>query len=496
MAAINFINLSTARSEKRIKEVGLRKVVGAYRRQLISQFLCEAVSVSFIALAISMILISIVLPHFNNLTAKKLILFQHGDISIFLILIFTALLTGLLAGSYPAIYLSSFNPAKILKGTITRTPKAGNLRKIFVITQFAASIILIISTLVINKQVDFIKTRDPGYKKDNLLYFRMNDSIKTQYTAIKHQLLQNPEIQNVSQCYYLPNWHGPSVNLREWEGKTDDKEIMLYYLSADFDYISTMGMTINQGRDFSETFTSDTQSNIIVNMEAVRQLGMEDPVGKNVNISGSDLRIIGVVNNFNIENIRNKINPFAIFIQPSQARYALLRIKSDNINHLLDDIKESVAEFEGDFPVDIRFMDDMLDSMYRLEMTSVKIVCSFSILAIIISCLGLFGLTAFIAEKRTKEIGIRKTLGASASSIIILLSRQFALLMVVASLIAYPAAYYLSAAWLQNYAFKTRISIDLFIIAGLATIGITVVTVVFQSMKAAYANPLKALRIE
>ena len=496
IACVNFMNLATARSEKRIKEVGLRKVVGANRRQLIQQFLGESILLSFFALLLAIILVKMILPNFNELIQRDLNLFSSPDLHIFLGLIGITLITGIIAGSYPAFFLSSFQPVKVLKGLTKKGSRSILLRRFLVIAQFSFSIILVIGTIVVYKQLYYMQNMKLGYDKEQLVSILMNEEVRKKYIIIKNELQLNPNILNVTASMNSPTWEWPSVTLSNWEGRNSDKEIKLYHGSVDYGYFETFKMEIIEGRSFSEQFSTDLTSALIVNEEAVRQMDMMNPIGKRLSAWDHSGSIIGVVKDFNFDNVRNKINPLVLKLAPEETQFIFIRIKPANIQNTLHSIENIVKRVAPEYPFEYSFLTDNLNNLYIIESVILKIVLYFTCLTIFIACLGLFGLVSFIAEERTKEIGIRKVLGASVSNIVLYLSKEFIVLVVLANIIAWPAAYFAMNKLLDNYAYHYNISIFVFLLSAVLAIIITLITVSYQALKAAYANPVDALRYE
>ena len=493
IACINFMNLATARSAKRAREVGLRKVVGARRIQIIRQFFGESIVLTICALGFSVLIVEVLLPLFNNLSGKNLKLDLSGNMAIFAGLIGIALFTGFLSGSYPALFLSSFLPGKVLKSTYRSGSSSSALRKILVVFQFSLSIFLIISTAVIYSQLQYIQSKDLGFNKENLIYASINDRIKENYDAIENEILQNPHILNMTRTFQLPSYNRYSAPV-EWEGKTPDQNIVFNISLVDPDYLDTLKLELVHGRNFSNEFSTDT-SNYILNEEAVKQMGLESPIGKWLEF-GEKGEIIGVVRNYHYMPFTYEIQPLILYYNPSYYRYTILRISGDDIPQTLGFLEETWTKFAPAFPFEYHFLDEDYEQIYRTEHRLGELLRYFSFLAIFISCLGLFGLASFMAEQRTKEIGVRKVLGATISSVTLLLSREYTKWVLLANIIAWPVAYFGMRKWLQGFAYKVDISVLTFVLAGLLTLVIALLTVSYQAIKAAVANPVEALRHE
>ncbi|MCD4834434.1 MAG: ABC transporter permease [Bacteroidales bacterium] len=496
IACINFMNLTTARSSNRAKEIGLRKVVGAKRKNVISQFFCESIFMSLLSFVIALVLVALLLPKFNELSGKELSAGLISDPYILTMLIVIAVITGLIAGSYPALYLSAFNPIKVLKGKLSSGAKSSGLRRTLVVIQFTLSVALIISTILIAKQIKYINNKDLGYNKHHLIYLGMENNTRQNYKSIKQQLLQNPNIKGVTTSRVLPVYACPSMTLEEWEGKSDDRTMSLHYFPVGFDFFETMQISMAEGRAFSEYLSSDTINSFIVNEEAVRQMGMENPIGKTITLDEEPGYIVGVMKDFNFNNIKNKIAPLMLYIDPNQANICFIRVGTNDIQKTLDYIQDIWKSFEPDYEFNYRFMDETLENLYRAEQRSNTLINYFSIFAIFISCLGIFGLASFMAEQKTKEIGIRKVLGASVPTIVRMFSAEFTKLIIIGNILAWPIAYYAMNRWLENFAYHTELSLWMFVLGAVLSIAVVIITISYQSYKAAIRNPAESLRNE
>ena len=502
IACINFMNLATARSANRAKEVGVRKVMGSERQQLIGQFMTESILTTVLAMLLAVCLVSVALPGFNTIAAKELRIVQLVSPYYLPVLIALPIVVGLLAGSYPAFFLSSFQPITVLKGKINVNFRSVGLRSGLVVFQFMMSVVLIIGTLIVYRQITYIQTKNVGFNRDQLLTVNDVYAIGKQAETFRQEVLRLPGVVSGSISGYLPTPSNRSDNSFFAEGQADlNKGINMQNWGVDYDYVKTLGMQIVQGRNFSRAFGSDS-TGIIVNEAAVRILGFKDPIGKRIwGFDDPQLKarktytIIGVVKNFHFESLRRNIGALSMILQPNSGS-ASFRVSSANVPDLMKQIEAKWKQIAPGQPFSYQFMDDSFDEMYRAEQRIGTIALTFAALAILIACLGLFGLAAFMAEQRTKEIGVRKVLGASVTSIIGLLSKDFLKLVLIAIVIASPLAWYAMNQWLSDFAYKIDIEWWMFALAGLLAVGIALVTVSFQSIKAALMNPVKSLRSE
>ncbi|HEX5153758.1 MAG TPA: ABC transporter permease [Parafilimonas sp.] len=497
IACINFMNLATAVSGQRAKEVGLRKTIGALRSQLIAQFIGESLLLSFVSLIIAVAIVYLMLPLFNQLAAKT-ISFNLFNANIFLSLTGIALLTGILSGSYPAFFLSSFNPVKALKGNKILRSNKSFLRNGLVVLQFSISIILIVSTLVIYNQLQFIQNRDIGYNKENLLYMQMPQvgDLKNNKDAMAATLALYPDIKNYTFTDNLPTNLTQNSSRLIWPGMNPGTQVEAYRLRVDENFAGTFGMKIITGRFFSKDFGGD-DSSFVVNEAALKIMHIKpgDAVGKSITFWDEKAPIIGVVKDFNFKPVQQPIGPL-IMKSNFAGGYVVLKTTPANIQKVIASLQKSFHNVYGDYPFSYGFVNDDLSKLYVTEQRMEKLFNVFSVLSIIISCLGLFGLATFAAQQRIKEIGVRKVLGASEAGIVALLSKDFIQLVIVSFIIAFPVAWWAMNEWLQHFAYRINISWWLFAIAGLITVVIAFATVSFQAIKAAIANPVKSLRTE
>ena len=495
IACINFMNLTTARSVKRAREIGIRKVVGAVRSALRYQFIGEAVLLSFFAIVISLLLVALILPSFNSITGKQIPLPVNQKI-FWISLPALALVTGLISGSYPAVFLSSLNPVRVLKGTLKFSTGAAWFRKGLVVFQFALSIILIIGMIVISRQVDFVQSENLGYDRENLIYIPLEGDLTGKYSLFKDQALKMDGVKHVTRISQTPTQIENGTGGVEWEGKDPKTLPMFTQASVGYDFTKTMDIKILEGRDFSKDFATDSVG-YIVNEAALKKIGYKDPVGKPLTFWEKKGTIIGVAKDFHFNSLHEPINPLIIRYGEKETYGAVLvRTDPGKTKQAIANLEKLCKQLNPQFPFTYSFSDEEYQKLYKSEQVISKLANSFAFLAIFISCLGLLGLAMFTAEQRTREIGIRKVLGASVTALFTLMSREFIFLVCIALLIASPVAWWLMNNWLQNYAYRTPISWWMFLLAGTLAIIIALITVSFQATKAAIANPIKSLRTE
>ena len=501
IACINFINLATARSTRRANEIGVRKVLGSNKIQLVKQFLSESIIFSFIAVIISVMIVELAQPYFNELTDKGLLLNIFGSPFVIPALILFSFVVGTIAGLYPALLLASFKPIAVLKSGTSVNNTKGGLRKGLVVFQFATSIILFIGTFVIYSQMKYIKSKNLGFNKDQVLVIHNVNDLGTQQSAFADAVRENANILNASLSRGLQNYN-LTANIFRKEGESKVNHTLVT-LAVDYNYLDTYKLKMKSGRYFSRDFGTDTLG-IILNEAAVKKMNYAgDPLNSRLLFNlgdGSRSRkytVIGVVKDFNLQSLKEKIRPAAlIIIRNNSAAFLSVKLSTKDIQNSIKFISEKWKEFGQSKPLEYSFFDDNFGELYRSEIQSNKVFTIFALLAIIIACLGLFGLTAFTAEQRTKEIGIRKILGATIPNIVTMLSKEFLILVVLANLIAWPAAYFIMNKWLEDFAYKVQIGMSVFLIAALAVLAIAIITVSFQAIKAAIANPIKSLRYE
>ncbi|MFC1563335.1 ABC transporter permease [candidate division KSB1 bacterium] len=499
IACINFMNLSTARSTGRATEIGMRKVIGARKKDLLQQFLGEAVIMAMIAFILALVICRLMLPVYNELSGKQIELNLSGNILALSIFTGVAFITGILAGSYPAFFLSSFQPVKVLKSSKISGSKGGStiLRKILVTAQFSISIILIISTLVVFNQLDYIRNKDLGYDKEHVIYLEMNDGLKRNYQAIKNELIRTQGILEVSCASSIPGLSNNNAGDLDWEGKPPDVNGSMNFITVDYDYFKTLGIELIDGRPFSREMATDPREGFIVNEEAVKLMKMEYPVsGKFFRMWQKSGKLIGVVKNSHFLSLHSEIGPVFYTIWPYFNEVVLIKLNAADISGTIKSIENVCTEINSGYPFEYQFLDERIEKRYSTEQNLGNIFKYFTFLAIFISCLGLFGLSSFTAQQRTKEIGIRKALGSTVNSIMLLLTKEFTLLVIIANVIAWPASYFLMKKWLGNFAYRIDLGMEIFLLAGAGALIIALFTVSFQAIKAAIANPVKSLRYE
>ncbi|MCG3156381.1 MAG: hypothetical protein DKINENOH_03005 [bacterium] len=504
IAGINFMNLATARSANRAKEVGMRKVLGSVRTQLVKQFLSESVLLAFLALFIALLLIELLLPAFNRLADKELTLHFSTNLGFASGLAGVALVTGVLAGLYPAVVLSSFQPIAVLKGSLKAGAKSPWLRSTLVVLQFAISIVLLVGTGVVFQQLEYMRNKRLGFNKEQVVVLPIETATGLRnFEAFREQLLQNPNFINVAAASGVPGRIEDDTAHR-LEGAPEEVAYPLQIFRGSVDLLSTLEIAVAAGRGFSREFVSDTSEACLLNETAARLMGMtpQSALGKKLTQIGptpaqSDVRtIIGVVKDFHFESLHREIKPLVMSIAPREFVNVVARLRPENIPATIAFLQEKWPAFEPGYPFRYFFLDEDFGRLFRNEEQQSKIFGSFTILAVLIACLGLFGLASFIAEQRTKEIGVRKVLGASVQQVILLLSKDFTRLVAVAFVIATPVAYVAMNKWLQDFAYRTTLSPAIFVLAGALALVIAWLTVSYQAVKAALTNPVEALRYE
>ncbi|MCF6404827.1 ABC transporter permease [Chitinophaga filiformis] len=495
LASINFMNLSTARSVKRSKEVGIRKAIGSLRQQLIGQFLTESLVVSFLALVLAVLLVQLSLPFFNGLSDKVISIPWRQPLFWVLILSFTVI-TGLVSGSYPAFYLSGFAPVKVLKGAFRAGRFSSLPRKVSVVVQFTVSVTLIIGTLIVYQQIRHARNRPVGYTREGLITIDMNTpDMSGHYDAIRNDLLATGAVAEMAQSNSAPT-EVSSNNIVDWKGKDPNIVVSPGTIAVSHDFGNTLGWKIIEGRDFSRSFPSDTGA-FILNESAVKVTGFKHPIGQVMRWQGKDHVIIGVIKDMVMESPYQPIRPTIFHLQPSWARLITIRIKPDvPLREALAKIETVFSRYDPGSPFVYKFTDDEYAKKFNDEERIVNLTAFFAALAIFISCLGLFGLASFIAEQRTKEIGIRKVMGASVFSLWKMLSKDFVVLVIISCVIAIPLAWYSLHQWLQQYEYRTQISWWIFATAAIGALVITLLTVSYQAIKAVIMNPLGSLKAD
>lgn len=493
LACINFMNLSTARSEKRAKEVGIRKAIGSLRRQLIGQFLSESVFFSLLAFVLALVLVQLSLPFFNGLAGKQMSLFWNSPLFWIVALAFT-LLTGIISGSYPAFYLSGFEPIKVLKGVFRAGRFASLPRKVLVVVQFSVSVILIIGTIIVFRQIQYAKDRPTGFSRNGLISVPLTEGLYGKYNILRSDLLQTGVVENMAESSQ-PASHFSNNNSIEWRGKDPNLEIYFRDVNVTPEFGNTVGWTIKQGRDFSKNFLTDSGA-VILNESAVTATGLKEPVGEIIKFGGKNYTVIGIAKDMLTQSPYDPMHPSVFFCEGWMGVVTIRMKPGISEANALVKIAGVFKKYTPGNPFQYKFVDDEYAKKYSNEVRVGNLASFFAILAIFISCLGLFGLASFVAEQRTKEIGVRKVLGATVFNLWKMQSREFVGLVIIACLIAIPVAWYFLNQWLQNYSYRMEISAWIFIAAIAGSLIITLLTVSFQAIKAAVANPVKSLRTE
>ncbi len=498
MSCINYMNLATARAVRRSKEVGIRKVVGAKRTHLIKQFLGESFLLTFIAFIIAIFIVEITLPGFNSLIEKDLSFNIINNFQFTLGLFVLMVVAGVLAGGYPALAISSFKPITIVSGQHRSGPKGAALRNLLVLTQFTISIILIICTLVVNSQLGFIRHQDMGYSKDNILVMPISDKeVRNKLDAVKTELLRNPDILSVSASNTLPNdvdWGF----MADWPGKAENVKIEIRAGLVDYDFIDLYQLKLVEGRNFSRDFPSDEKGAYLLNESAVKTLDWESYLGREFGSETRRGKIVGIIKDFHLLSLHEKIQPLFYYLDPSNRfkQHISVKISGNRIPETIAFLEEKMKTFSPSYPFGYSFFDEIFDRAYIIEQ---KLASTFTICAmitILIACLGLLGLASFTAEQKTKEIGIRKVMGATVSGIVLMLSKKFTRWVLAANIIAWPIAYVAMKQWLQNFAYRAGLGIEIFVLSGLLALLIALGTISYQSFRAASANPVESLRYE
>ena len=498
IACVNYMNLSTARSSSRGHEVGIRKVVGARRLHLIHQFLGESVLMSGMALVLALILVKALLPVLNGIAGKSLqfsLLQPPWMIPLLLILV---VVVGVVAGIYPSLFLSSSDPARVMKSAQPFRSRRSLFREGSVVGQFTISVLLIICTLVVSRQLGYIRNRPLGFQTDYVISMPFNNDLKRRYTSFRNELLREPGVLSVTACQAAPYNADYKTQGIQWMGKDPEFVASFRYNISDFTYFETFGIETVQGRTFSRKFPTD-RTNFVVNEDAVQYMGMKDPIGQPLSMWGNRGTIIGVVKDFHHVSLHREIMPQVFTINPrlyDSLQYVFIKISSNNVPEILGAIRRTTDKFAPAFPFDYEFLDEGIDNLYRSEQRLGRIFGNFAFLAMFISCLGIFGLSAFAVERRTKEIGIRKVLGATTPGIMVLTSREFLKWLVVANIVAWPIAWFAMNKWLQKFAYRTGINPVWFLLAGLLSVSIAFIPVIYHTGRAALSNPVDSLRYE
>ncbi|MFD2561248.1 ABC transporter permease [Aquimarina rubra] len=495
IACINFMNLATARSEKRANEVGVRKAMGSSRSRLMVQFVSEALMMAFFASLVSVLLLILLLPQFNLLIEKELVLGLNNPLHVTMLLSIT-IICGVFAGLYPAFYLSSFKPVEVLKGIKVTSASASFIRKGLVVGQFTISIVFIICTIIVYQQIQHAKNRELGYDKDQLISMRVNDEMINKFNIIQQDLIKTGFVHNAALCNSQILSAGNNGSGFRWKGGTDTEEVLLSFRNITEGFFDTTGMEIVEGRGFGKNVDADS-TNVMVSQSLAELMGTENVIGNKISRGEDYYEIIGVVKDYLYGDMYDTSDPVLFINNPYYARYMFIKTKAGTpINEALSRVEEVMKKHTPAFPFEYTFVDDEFNAKFKNEQLVGKLSQIFALLAILISCLGLFGLAAYTAEQRSKEIGVRKVLGASVTGIVKLLSKDFLKLVLISLVIAVPIAWLTMSNWLQDFAYRIEINWLVFIIAGFVAIIIALATVSFQAVKAAIANPVNSLKTE
>ena len=494
IACINFMNLSTARASRRAKEVGVRKAVGAEKRYLIRQFLGESALISFLSLLLAILLVITFLPQFNLLTEKHISLAFNAQV--WLGILGLTLFTGMLAGSYPALYLSSFQPVRVLKGQLKGSWGELWARRGLVVFQFTLSMILIVAVLVVYRQIQFVQSKNLGYEKENLIYFSKEGRVAEHTETFLNEAGQLPGIVSISSLAHNLVGRQNNTSGLNWEGKNPDDRILFENVRVNYDLLETIGVELVEGRFFSKDFGADS-SKIIFNETAIDIMGYEDPIGKKITLwDDYEMEIIGVVKDFHFQSLHESMNPLFFWLDPDLPWNIMARLEKGREKEALDNLTAFYEGFNPGFSLDFEFIDEQYARQYKAEQLVGTLSKYFAGFAILISCLGLLGLAAFTADRKKKEIGIRKVLGASTQQIVLLLTGDFTRLVIISILIGLPLSYFLTQNWLEQFAYKIDLSLGFFAAAGILTLLISWLTVSSQAYRSAQIDPQECLKSE
>ncbi|MEZ4777196.1 MAG: ABC transporter permease [Bacteroidia bacterium] len=494
IACINFMNLATARSVKRAKEIGVRKVIGATRSSLISQFMSESILTVMISMVVVVLSMELLMPFFNSLTGKNLSI-DYASPQYWLIFLGIAGFAGILSGSYPSFFLSSFQVVQILKGTLKFGNSAVWIRMGLVVFQFSLSILLIIGALVVNQQVNFLKNQNLGLDKENMIFFGHSQNMNNNFPALKEKMLSVPGVTSVSISDQNPLMVQNSTSSPDWEGKDPNLEMYFHVLKVNEDFLDNMHIGLASGRNFSTDYSLDS-ANYLINETSAKAMGLTEPLDKELEVWGRKGRIIGVIKDFHITSMHTPIEPVILTLRPEDCGFMFARTAPGQIETALAGLTTIYKEYNGNLPMDYRFLDDTYQQYYESETVMGQLARYFAGIAIFIACLGLLGLASFSAQQRTREIGIRKVLGASVPNLVMLMSRSFVLLVGLAFVISTIAGWLLLSYWLSGYAYRTDMGIGVFLAAGGISVAVAWLTILFQALRAASANPVEAIRME
>jgi len=491
------MNLATARAAGRAREVGIRKVVGAVKTDIVKQFFGESILLAFLALLLAILLVDLLLPVYNALVNKQLSLASLNRFPMISGMFLIALLTGIVSGSYPALFISAFKPVKIIRGAIQSGARNSTVRKTLIVVQFSLTIGLIICTSITSNQLSYLQDKKLGYDRTSMLLVSLRGRVRKQFPSVKNELLKHPNIVSVTVSSSLPSrWFHFSNSLWHWQGQDPDEEVLFRGLAVGPDFFENFGMQIVAGRRFSNKFPSDKTDAVVVNEAAAKAMGMHSPVGKVLTKDNRQYQIVGVVKDYHFRSLHHKIEPIILLYREDPGGVLAVKLRSDDLSDTIGFIEDLWKKFEPDFPVIYGFVDELLKDWYLTEKRTGTIFRYFSFLAVFIAGLGLFGLAAFVTGQRVKEIGIRKVLGASVYNIVALLTKEFTKWVLVANLIAWPLAYLSMTYWLQNFAYRVALTPWPFLAATVLALLIALFTVAYHTLMAAWSNPVDSLRYE
>jgi putative ABC transport system permease protein len=496
IACINYMNLATARSLKRAKEVGIRKTVGSSRRQLMGQYLLESTLVALLATVISLTLVQLSIPLFNHITAKRLSLMHFLDVQAVATLVAIALFTGLVSGSYPALVLSGYKPVQVLKGGIKSVPQGLWIRRSLVVFQFAVSVLMIVGTLVVYQQLKYMKNNHPGFIGEQVLTVKLQgETLAGKAATFKDRLLGQAGVTGVSFATDAIGEKRISSTQFIFRSKGEEQRVQCENMEVDYDYLSVLNIALKEGRNFSRDISTDGES-VLINEALAHRLGVASPLGLEIEIFERKYRIIGVVKDFHLNSLHNTIEPLLLRLTPESGGHVYVKVPTKDIGAARSVIAREYARLRSPYPLEIGFLDQVFARQYEEDERKSDLFLAFASVTIFIACLGLFGLAAFSMEQRTKEIGVRKVLGASVPELVRLLSRDFLVLVLAANLAAWPLAWFGLQGWLSRFPYRTDVTAWVFVGTGILTIGIALFTVGFQTLRAARANPVGSLRSE
>ena len=499
IACFNYMNLTTARASARMKEVGTRKVIGAHRGQIAKQFLGESTIMALFSFVFSLFLAYLFLPVFNTLTDRHLILDGQSLAQILPGIFVLVLFVGFFAGSYPALLLSSFKPVTVLRAGKGKSSQKIRLRNILVVIQFAISLILIIATFLVKSQLDFIRNKEMGFDKDQIVVVPLHEPrIRRNVAPVLEELKRSPRILYAASSMHLPNDVGASTTIK-WPGKPEEPKVWVKVSEVNYDFTELYGIEIVEGRSFSRQFPSDENGAFLVNESAKKMMGDDFRLGMGLSHWGSPEpsgQIVGVMKDFHLNSLHEEIQPLYFYLSPDRGNHLSIKIRGGSIPETIGYIQKTIEKFSPYYPFEYRFFDDVFNTAYLSEQKLEKIFRLFALVAMFIACMGVFGLSAFLAEQKRKEIGIRKVLGAPVAKIVYLLSKNLVLLVLVANIIAWPIAYYAMTRWLQNFAYRAHIGLGTFLLSALLTLMVSIGTLSYQAIKAARANPVDSLKYE